>query len=93
VAEQNRRELMQLAAAGALVSALGTSPAQAQTIAGPIVDANMHWLPENLFTDEQLLSAFVESVPREYGIRASWRRCPASRCARSSSNSRQATKC
>jgi uncharacterized protein len=67
---QSRRDLLQLAAAGALAGATGTTPAQAQPAAGPLIDANMHWLPENLFADEQLLSAFVESVPREYGISA-----------------------
>lgn len=35
-----------------------------------IVDANMHWLPGNLFSDERLLNAFIGSVPREYGISA-----------------------
>jgi predicted TIM-barrel fold metal-dependent hydrolase len=61
---------MQLAAAGALAGAMGATTAQAQPAAGPLIDANMHWLPETLFTDEQLLSTFVGSVPREYGIRA-----------------------
>jgi uncharacterized protein len=67
---QSRREVLQLAATGALVGAMGARVAQAEPAAGPLIDANMHWLPENLFTDEQLLSAFVECVPREYGIRA-----------------------
>lgn len=66
----SRRDVMQLAVAGTLASTVGTSIAQAQPATGPLIDANMHWLPENLFTDEQLLSAFVESVPREYGIHA-----------------------
>jgi uncharacterized protein len=35
-----------------------------------IIDANMHWLPENLFTDETLLNAFLKAVPREYGTSA-----------------------
>jgi predicted TIM-barrel fold metal-dependent hydrolase len=35
-----------------------------------IVDANMHWLPGTLFSDERLLNAFIGSVPREYGISA-----------------------
>jgi predicted TIM-barrel fold metal-dependent hydrolase len=61
---------MQMAAAGALVSGMGTTAAQAQQTAAPVIDANMHWLPENLFADEQLLSTFVDSVPREYGIHA-----------------------
>jgi uncharacterized protein len=32
-----------------------------------IIDANMHWLPEDLFQNESLLTAFVKAVPREYG--------------------------
>ena len=35
-----------------------------------LVDANMHWLPEDLFSNEELLSAFVDSVQREHGIKA-----------------------
>jgi predicted TIM-barrel fold metal-dependent hydrolase len=35
-----------------------------------IIDSNMHWLPENLFQDEDLLNSLVNSVPREYGIYA-----------------------
>jgi predicted TIM-barrel fold metal-dependent hydrolase len=35
-----------------------------------IVDANVHWLPESLFSDETLLSAFLNAVPREYGTHA-----------------------
>ncbi len=35
-----------------------------------IIDANMHWLPENLFADEFLRSSFLNSVPREYGTHA-----------------------
>ena len=31
-----------------------------------IIDANMHWLPDNLFNDEPLLTAFLKSVPRQY---------------------------
>ena len=33
-----------------------------------IIDANMHWLPETLFSDETLLNAFLNATPREYGI-------------------------
>lgn len=33
-----------------------------------IVDANMHWLPETLFSDPGLLSSFMNATPREYGI-------------------------
>ncbi len=32
-----------------------------------IVDVNVHWLPENLFTDESLLDSFVRVIPRAYG--------------------------
>jgi len=52
---------------------------QAQT-AGLVIDANMHWLPENLFSDEHLLSSFIESVPREYGIHARMRPVPNKSC-------------
>ena len=32
-----------------------------------IVDVNIHWLPENLFTDKDLLNSFISVVPRAYG--------------------------
>jgi predicted TIM-barrel fold metal-dependent hydrolase len=32
-----------------------------------IVDANMHWLPENIFKDETLLDSFINAVPCAYG--------------------------
>lgn len=32
-----------------------------------IVDANMHWLPKNLFKDKSLLESFINVVPRAYG--------------------------
>lgn len=67
---QSRREVMQLAAAAALVGAVATKAAQAQLATGAVIDANMHWLPEDLFADEQLLSALVEPAPREYDIHA-----------------------
>jgi len=65
---RSRREVMRLVAGGGLAGAMGVTVAQAEPATGSVIDANMHWLPENLFTDEQLLSAFVGSVPREYGI-------------------------
>jgi uncharacterized protein len=32
-----------------------------------IIDANMHWLPENLFKDKTLLDSFISALPRAYG--------------------------
>jgi predicted TIM-barrel fold metal-dependent hydrolase len=36
-----------------------------------VIDSNMHWLPESLFDDEDLLESFLNAVPRQYGIHAS----------------------
>jgi uncharacterized protein len=35
-----------------------------------IIDANMHWLPQNIFKDKALLDSFIYSVPRAYGAYA-----------------------
>jgi len=32
-----------------------------------IIDANMHWLPEDLFKDKDLLDSFISALPRGYG--------------------------
>lgn len=32
-----------------------------------IIDANMYWLPEELFTDEKLLRKFLSEIPGEHG--------------------------
>jgi len=32
-----------------------------------IVDLNMHWMPESLFTDKSMLDSFIRIVPRAYG--------------------------
>ncbi len=32
-----------------------------------IIDVNMHYLPENLFTEEKILNGFLECVPRTFG--------------------------
>lgn len=32
-----------------------------------IIDANMYWIPEKIFTDEALLGQFLAEVPEEYG--------------------------
>jgi predicted TIM-barrel fold metal-dependent hydrolase len=39
-----------------------------------IIDSNMHWLPENLFDDKDLLECFLSAVPKQYGVHA--RVCP-----------------
>src|SRR5262245_31812589 len=76
MSELSRREVVASAAALATTAAAGivsAAPAAAQPArpaATTIVDANMHWLPENLFSDNALLDTFVGSVPREYGIHA-----------------------
>ena len=33
-----------------------------------IIDANMHWLPGDLFSDAKLLNAFLDCVPKQYGV-------------------------
>ncbi len=33
-----------------------------------IIDANMHWLPGELFSDKKLLNSFLNCVPRQYGV-------------------------
>jgi len=33
-----------------------------------IIDANMHWLPENLFKDRSLRDSFINCVPCAYGV-------------------------
>jgi predicted TIM-barrel fold metal-dependent hydrolase len=74
--ELSRREVVASAAALATTAAAGTMSADrasaqaARPAATTIVDANMHWLPESLFSDAALLEAFIASVPREYGIHA-----------------------
>ena len=32
-----------------------------------VIDANMYWLPEALFTDQKLLQEFLSEMPEEYG--------------------------
>lgn len=32
-----------------------------------IIDINMHWLPEKLFTDKSLMNSFIRLMPRAYG--------------------------
>jgi predicted TIM-barrel fold metal-dependent hydrolase len=33
-----------------------------------IIDCNMHWLPETLFSDEAMLELFMRAVPRNEGV-------------------------
>lgn len=35
-----------------------------------IIDANVYWLPEELFTNLDVREAFLRCVPREYGVQA-----------------------
>lgn len=35
-----------------------------------IIDANLYWIPERLFTDAALMEAFLGAVPRGYGANA-----------------------
>lgn len=35
-----------------------------------VIDANVYWLPEELFTDPDVRETFLRCVPREYGARA-----------------------
>ena len=65
--QTTRREMMKLATAGALGAGLAAGQAAPSSI---VVDANMHWLPETLFSDGALLETFIMAVPREYGIHA-----------------------
>ena len=76
MSELSRRDVVASAAALATTAAAGIMSADrasaqpAGLAATTIVDANMHWLPESLFSDGSLLEAFVGAVPREYGIHA-----------------------
>lgn len=35
-----------------------------------VIDANMYWIPNNLFTDRSLLAEFIRTVPSEDGVYA-----------------------
>jgi len=41
-----------------------------------IIDANMHWLPEDLFADENLRDSFINCVPCSYGEHAGIKTMP-----------------
>ena len=34
-----------------------------------VIDANLYWFPEELFTDDALAGKFLTEIPAEYGIR------------------------
>ena len=36
-----------------------------------VIDANMYWFPEELFTDPELSERFLSEIPAEYGMRGS----------------------
>ena len=38
-----------------------------------VIDANMYWFPEELFTDEALAEKFLSEIPVQYGIRGTLR--------------------
>jgi predicted TIM-barrel fold metal-dependent hydrolase len=73
--QMTRREVLRLGIAGALGTSVAASAQPSETVAtrdssSIVVDANMHWLPETLFSDSALLDRFIGAVPREYGIHA-----------------------
>ena len=35
-----------------------------------VIDANVYWLPDELFTDSAVKNAFIRTMPQEYGVRA-----------------------
>jgi predicted TIM-barrel fold metal-dependent hydrolase len=76
MSQKTRRDVVTSAAAIAVATAANLASTQdtraqsAGSVPTKIIDANMHWLPENLFSDSALLEAFISSVPREYGTSA-----------------------
>ena len=38
-------------------------------IMGQVIDANLYWFPEDLFTNEKLAEKFLSEVPVQYGIK------------------------
>ncbi|MBO6002767.1 MAG: amidohydrolase family protein, partial [Mailhella sp.] len=36
---------------------------------GQVIDANLYWFPEDLFTNEELAEKFLSEVPVQYGIK------------------------
>ena len=40
------------------------------------IDANMYWLPEELFTNEKMLAEFMRCIPEVYGVHARWEEIP-----------------
>jgi predicted TIM-barrel fold metal-dependent hydrolase len=75
IQQVTRREAMRLGIAGAIGTYVAANARSSETVTSGlssaiVVDANMHWLPETLFSDSALLERFIGAVPREYGIHA-----------------------
>ncbi len=75
VKQTTRRDMMKVTVTGALASCITANAQTAGTLlsggsSSVVVDANMHWLPETLFSDSTMLDAFIGAVPRQYGIHA-----------------------
>ena len=53
---------------------MGASDEQADSLYEPprsgvlIVDNNMHWMPETLFEDEDLMNEFLRTAPKNQGV-------------------------
>lgn len=41
-----------------------------------VIDSNLYWFPEQLFTDEERIERFLSEIPVEYGIHGSLREDP-----------------
>lgn len=41
-----------------------------------MIDANMYWLPEELFTNESMLEEFMRCIPEVYGVHARYEAIP-----------------
>ena len=41
-----------------------------------VIDANLYWFPEELFTNEELAERFLAEIPVEYGVKGSLKQNP-----------------
>ena len=46
-----------------------------------VIDANVYWLPEELFTQQETKEAFLRTMPQEYGVRAVYYEREGGECA------------